>query len=49
MPMFKGDVFDAEWQHSGRVRIAGKSPGSVRICYDLLCSCVCGRLQHAYY
>ena len=47
MLMFKGSVFEAEWQHAGR-RALPDVPGSVRICYDLLCNCVCERFQHIY-
>jgi len=48
MPTVKGSVFEADRQHTSRVRTAGILPGSVRTCYDLSGNCVRGRLQYAY-
>lgn len=36
MLIFKGSVFEAEWQHAGR----RAPPGSIRIYYELLCNSV---------
>jgi len=48
MPTVKGSVFEVGQQCANRVCAAGKLPGSVLTRYDLLGTCIHGRLQYAY-